>query len=158
MKNTRKEFVDPEGITPISCTVQHRVSFSEVDPMQIVWHGNYIRFFEKALEKMVAQIGMSFKDLKAQQLLLLVAKLDIDYRYPIRLYENISINAKLHWSEGARLNIELTITNDQERVVCRAAMFLLIAHIDTLEPLLFSPDIWENCKQRWRNGEFSHVS
>lgn len=32
-----------------SCEIIHRVPFYDLDPMQIVWHGNYFNYFENAL-------------------------------------------------------------------------------------------------------------
>ena len=42
-------FPDLEGYPALSKTVTHRVGFSEVDPMHIVWFGRYAVFFEEHL-------------------------------------------------------------------------------------------------------------
>ena len=31
-------------------TVYHKVSFYEMDPMQVVWHGEYVRYLEDGRE------------------------------------------------------------------------------------------------------------
>ncbi|MEI6128063.1 MAG: thioesterase family protein [Pseudomonadota bacterium] len=34
--------------SPITHEIEHTVGFYELDPMQIVWHGNYFKYFEDA--------------------------------------------------------------------------------------------------------------
>jgi acyl-CoA thioester hydrolase len=41
-----------------SCEIVHRVPFYDLDPMQIVWHGNYFLYFEDARVALFAQVGV----------------------------------------------------------------------------------------------------
>jgi acyl-CoA thioester hydrolase len=36
--------------TELKCLTEIRIRFSEVDSMGVVWHGNYIRYFEDGRE------------------------------------------------------------------------------------------------------------
>ena len=49
----QKEIYKP---TPLSETVQLRVRFSETDPLGIVWHGNYIKYFEEGRRLLVGNM------------------------------------------------------------------------------------------------------
>jgi acyl-CoA thioester hydrolase len=40
---------------PLSCEIEGRVAFYEVDPLQIVWHGNYFNYFELARQTLLAR-------------------------------------------------------------------------------------------------------
>ena len=40
---------------PLSCEIEGRVAFYEVDPLQIVWHGNYFNYFEEARQTLLAR-------------------------------------------------------------------------------------------------------
>ena len=46
---SRKELENMEAA--LSCSVESRVRFSELDPMCVMWHGNYLRLFEDAREE-----------------------------------------------------------------------------------------------------------
>ena len=50
------------GYPPIHAAVEHRVGFSEVDPMRIVWFGRYAVFFEQASAELRDQCGLSNED------------------------------------------------------------------------------------------------
>jgi len=41
--------------TPLSCEIEGRVAFYEVDPLQIVWHGNYFNYFELARQTLLSR-------------------------------------------------------------------------------------------------------
>ena len=45
-----------------SCEIEHRVAFYELDPMQIVWHGNYYNYFEDARRALLARYGIDLND------------------------------------------------------------------------------------------------
>jgi acyl-CoA thioester hydrolase len=42
----------------LSCEIEGRVAFYELDPLQIVWHGNYFNYFEDARQALFAQRGI----------------------------------------------------------------------------------------------------
>jgi acyl-CoA thioester hydrolase len=48
----------------LKSSVQLKVRFNECDPLQIVWHGNYLKYFEDAREDFCLQNGISYLDMK----------------------------------------------------------------------------------------------
>jgi len=48
----------------ISYTYEIRVRFVETDPLGIVWHGNYIQYFEDGREAFGRHHGISYLDPK----------------------------------------------------------------------------------------------
>jgi len=51
--------------TEISFTSEIRVRFAETDPLGIVWHGNYIQYFEDGREAFGRHHGIAYLDHKA---------------------------------------------------------------------------------------------
>ena len=50
--------------TPIrpSCEVTLKVPFYDLDPMQIVWHGNYLKYFDVARSELFDSLGVNLFD------------------------------------------------------------------------------------------------
>jgi acyl-CoA thioester hydrolase len=48
----------------ISAEIEFTVEFYDVDSMQIVWHGNYIKYFEKARCALLGKIGYGYIEMK----------------------------------------------------------------------------------------------
>ena len=47
---------------PLSCKIERQVAFYDLDPLQIVWHGNYFNYFEDARRALFAQRGIDFNE------------------------------------------------------------------------------------------------
>ena len=45
----------------ISETIRVRVRFSEIDPIQMVWHGNYVKYMEDAREAFGRRHGLGYQ-------------------------------------------------------------------------------------------------
>lgn len=45
----------------ISETIRVRVRFSEIDPIKMVWHGNYVKYMEDAREAFGRRYGLGYQ-------------------------------------------------------------------------------------------------
>ena len=59
----RKDSYTPTALT---ASVIIRVRFSETDPLGIVWHGNYIKYFEEGREAFGRKYGLSYLDVQRE--------------------------------------------------------------------------------------------
>ena len=48
----------------LTATAMYRVPFHDIDVMNIVWHGNYFRYFELARTALVQSIGFDWPDVR----------------------------------------------------------------------------------------------
>lgn len=65
--------------------ILQRVPFYDVDPMQIVWHGNYFHYFENARVALLAQLGVDlFEFYTRTQCLFPIIKTSTKHIYPLR--------------------------------------------------------------------------
>ena len=61
-----------------------RVRFSEVDSMQIVWHGEYVRYFEDGREAFGREFaGLGYMDIYASGYTAPIVELHLQYRKPV---------------------------------------------------------------------------
>ena len=56
------------------------ISFHDTDAMQVVWHGNYIKFFELAREAMFEEFGYSYEQMKQDKLIFPITEVSCKYR------------------------------------------------------------------------------
>lgn len=76
-------------------TVYHQVSFFEMDPMNVVWHGNYINLFEKARAELVLKLGLTYPRMAELGHKWPVVKLRCKYLKPATLNQKLAITAEL---------------------------------------------------------------
>ena len=79
----------------ISATVVCQAQFYDLDPMQVVWHGNYARFLEQARTALMEKIGYSFAEMAESGYLWPIVDLRIKYVRPVILRQEIEVTATL---------------------------------------------------------------
>jgi acyl-CoA thioester hydrolase len=148
--------VEPDSPRPLIARVKYRSRFSDVDPMAVVWHGRYANLFEFASEELGRLTGMTYADFHREHLQAPIVQLHVDYFAPIILAEEVIIAAKLIWCDAARINTEFEILRASGALA--AAGFTVQMLIDESKlPLLASPPLLDNCRRRWRAGDFQSL-
>lgn len=95
----------------LATQLEFKVRFNEVDPLGIVWHGHYIRFFEDGREAFGANHGMAYMDIYKQ-----------GYVAPV---VNINCNYKKSLEYGDVAVIETTFVNHQAaKIIFNYKIFL----------------------------------
>ena len=64
----------------LSCKKDIEIRFSEVDSLRIVWHGNYVHYFEDAREHFGNMFGLGYLDVFNNGFVTPIVHLDIDYK------------------------------------------------------------------------------
>lgn len=69
--------------------------FHDVDSMRVVWHGNYLRYFELARCALLKSFGYDYLDMEASGYLWPVVDLRVKYVKPTRYDQPIRVTARL---------------------------------------------------------------
>ncbi len=81
---------------PHSLELHQRVQFYDLDPMQIVWHGNYLNYFENARVALLANLGVDlFEFYERTQYLFPIIKTSTKHIYPLRYGDEFVCKASL---------------------------------------------------------------
>ncbi|MEW6264804.1 MAG: thioesterase family protein [Thermodesulfobacteriota bacterium] len=80
----------------IECSIRQKVPFHDVDPMQIVWHGNYLKYFEVARHALFNQRGVDLYGYhKKTGFVFPVTKVSVKYVHPLRFADEFICTARL---------------------------------------------------------------
>jgi acyl-CoA thioester hydrolase len=69
----------------------HRVNYSEVDQMGVVYHANYLVWLDVARTELLRQAGMSYKELEGAGYFLAVSDLRLRYKRAARYDDPIRV-------------------------------------------------------------------
>lgn len=86
-----------------TCSVQLRVRYSECDPMGVAHHANYAPWMEVGRTELLRQSGVSYAKLETEGVFLVIAKMEINYKRPIR-YDDV-VEVRTTWKGGGRVKI-----------------------------------------------------
>ena len=102
----------------ISFTSDVRVRFTECDPLGIVWHGNYIQYFEDGREAFGRHHGISYLDQKNYNFSTPIVKSSCEHKLPLRYGDVAKIKTTYVDSAAAKMVFKYEILNPEGKVVC----------------------------------------
>ena len=91
-----------------------RVRYAETDRMDVVYHSNYLIWFETARIQMLDQIGIPYREIEARGLLLPVLTATAEYKRPARFDDRLEIHLFMKQKPRARMHFEYEVRRDGE--------------------------------------------
>lgn len=125
----------------ISESVDIKVEFYDVDPMNVVWHGNYARFFERARSALLDRIGFSYTETRDAGYAFPVVDMRVKFIRPIQFGQTIRVEAILvEWEN--RLKIDYRVVEPETGLVATKAQTTQFAvDMRTNETCLSCPEL-----------------
>ncbi len=131
----------------ISYTSEIRVRFTECDPLGIVWHGNYIQYFEDGREAFGREYGISYLEQKAQGFTSPIVKSSCEHKLPLRYGDVATIKATFVDSPAAKMIFRYQIFDPNEKLVCLGETIQVF--LDSKDELsLTNPEFFINWKKK----------
>lgn len=129
-------------------TTKFRVRFSEVDSLRIVWHGNYLKYFEDGRDAWGAEFGMDFIEIfEKHGLLMPVISTNLEFKYPLKYNEVGLIETTFVNSRAAKVIFRFEIY-DETRTQLKVKGETVQVFMDTNNVLqLNTPPFFEEWKQ-----------
>jgi acyl-CoA thioester hydrolase len=126
----------------LSTSVDILVPFYDVDSMEIVWHGNYVKYFEDARCQLLQELDYTYETMRASGYAWPVVDLRIKYVKPALFNRRIRVIADLvEWE--IRLKIEYRILDlDTGEVLTKGETVQVALDMATREMCFATPDIW----------------
>ena len=80
-----------------------RVYYEDTDFTGLVYHANYLKFFERGRSDFLRAIGISHAELAAADTAFAVTHIDIRYLKAARIDDALTVSTSFHMAGGARL-------------------------------------------------------
>lgn len=125
----------------VSATARFQPQFFDLDPMNIVWHGNYPRFFELGRCALMDRIGYGYEEMRLSGFAWPIIDMQLRYYRPLRLGQQADVTASVvEWEN--RLGVRYTITDvESGQKLTRGATIQVALDIKTQEMLWETPAI-----------------
>jgi acyl-CoA thioester hydrolase len=141
-----------EGMKILKSTLDITVRFSETDPMGVVWHGNYLKYFEDAREKIAEDFGMSHYEVYDRGYFTPIIKTELNYKSSIFFGEKARVVVMLERHDAAKIIFKYEIINLTKGKLATTGMTTQIfMHVKDRTLELIKPGFylqWEE-KQNW---------
>ena len=122
---------------PNEYKMEFRVYLEDTDAQGIVYHGNYIRFFERGRSEVLEAMGVSVAESARPDCRLVVYEMRVRFRRPAFLGERIEVTTSMERSSEYRLVFRQQIRrkNETEILVSAETDIVAIDETGTLKEL-----------------------
>ncbi len=122
----------------ITTKTQIKVAFYDLDPMNIVWHGNYVKYLEQARCEFFSKINYTYKDMYDDGIMYPIAKMDLKFIKSARFEDNLTVECILKELEPAII-IKYNIYTKNEKILSANSMQICV-NAKTGETLYNAPE------------------
>jgi acyl-CoA thioester hydrolase len=132
-----------------SFSIKCRVYWEDTDAGGVVYYANYLKFMERCRTDWLRALGVDQRRLRAQrQLQFAVVNLEVAFRRPAVLDDEVLVTAELERLSGATIRFKQTIMRDETQLIDSSVR---VACLDsgTLKPRAIPTDLFTE----WRNGQ-----
>jgi acyl-CoA thioester hydrolase len=137
----------------IYAETEFTVEFYDLDPLRVVWHGNYIKYFEAGRRALLEKIGYSYEEMEKTEFAFPVIEVSAKYVSSLRYREKARIKAILMEYEN-RLLIRYEIRNAQTDVLTTKGFTTQMAFdIKNNESCFVCPAVLTEKVEAFINGE-----
>ena len=121
----------------INYTHKHylRVRYSETDKMGYCYYGNYASFLEIGRVESLRSLGISYKSLEDNGVMLPVSEFQVKYISPAFYDDMLLIETKISAIKGVRIYFDYFIYNDNQKLIASAMTILVFIDAISKKPV-----------------------
>ncbi|MGL6259791.1 tol-pal system-associated acyl-CoA thioesterase [Vibrio sp. WXL103] len=110
------------------------IYYEDTDAGGVVYHANYVKYFERARTELLRSVNISQHVLLEQKIGFVVRHMDIDFLQSGRLDDQLTVSTYIHELKKVSLTFCQEIVNPAGKTLCRAIVKIACVDIDKLRP------------------------
>ena len=115
--------------------IQVRVRYSETDQMGVVYHGNYIPYFEIGRVEWLRNKGVSYKLMEESGVALPIVSMTLNYKKPARYDELLTVTTAFKSQTSVKVEFDCEIHNEKNELLTTAHFILVFVDLLTGKPI-----------------------
>lgn len=125
------------------------VRFNEADPLGIVWHGHYVRYFEDGREAFGNKYGIGYLDFYRKDIIIPIVHIDCSFKRSLRYGDKVVVETTFLPTEAAKLHFEYKLYNlDRKELVATGSSVQVFLDKETSVLQLTNPSFFEEWKKK----------
>jgi acyl-CoA thioester hydrolase len=111
-----------------------RVRYAETDQMGVVYHGNYAQYFEMGRVEWLRNLGLSYKWMEENGIMLPVVSLSINYKKPARYDDLIRVKTIFKSQTSVKIEFDYEIYSEEDELLTIGNSMLVFVDMKTGRP------------------------
>ncbi|TSE09498.1 acyl-CoA thioesterase [Aquimarina algiphila] len=131
---------------PITSETSLKVRYAETDQMGVVHHGNYAQYLELARIDWLSRLGISYKSMEENGVILPVFTLDLKFKKSAFFDDNLTVKTSLRKIPTVKIIFDYEIYNQNQELLTIASTTLVFVNDKTRKPTSCPPYLLEKIK------------
>ena len=127
-------------------TTKVRVRYGETDQMGYMYYGNYAEFFEVGRVEMLRSLGLTYRWMEENGIMMPVLEMKCRYLKPARYDEEISIKVSMDKMPGVKIHFKYELFNEKEELIHVGETLLVFVNMKTNRPCLPQQEFLDKLK------------
>lgn len=124
-----------------------RVRYAETDQMNVVYHGNYAQYFESARAESIRQLGFTYKEMEAMNVIMPIVEFHCKYIRPAHYDDLLTVKVILkELPTDHRIEFHHEVYNEKEKLLTLGRVVLYFINSKTMEKTVMPPALFEKVK------------
>lgn len=133
----------------LAVTIPFGIRFSEVDSMNIVWHGSYPLYFEDAREAFGKKYDLGYMRMFKMGVYAPLVDLRFQYRKAMTYEMNPEIKITYRPTDAAKIIFDYEIRDRKDGSLLATGYSVQVFLDENYNLLLFNPPFYEEWKKKW---------
>ncbi|MDF0705993.1 MAG: thioesterase family protein [Bacteroidota bacterium] len=112
-----------------------RVRYAETDQMGVVYHGNYAQYFEMGRVEWLRSMGITYKSMEDNGIMLPVISLRIDYKKSALYDDLLTVRTRLKSKPMVKIEFDYDLINEAGELLATANTVLAFMDKKTGRPI-----------------------
>ena len=127
------------------------VRFSDLDPMQVVWHGQYVRYLEDGRESFGRKYQIGYNDISDAGFYVPIVELDIQYKQSLRYGDRAIVETHYIKTDAAKIIFDYTVYKESDHsVAATGTSTQVFVGIKNGQLELNNPDFYIAWQEKWK--------
>ena len=114
--------------------IKLRIRYGETDQMGVVYHGNYAQYFETGRTEWLRSLGITYKEMENNGVMLPVISLQVNYKKPARYDDLITVKTKLKKTPKATIEFDYELVSEENELLATGNTVLAFIDMERNRP------------------------
>ncbi len=120
-----------------------RVRYAETDQMGQVYHGNYAQYFEFARTESIRQLGFTYKEMEATDIIMPIVEMHCSFVRPALYDDLLTIKVILkHLPKDHRIEFHHEVYNEKNKLLTEGRIVLFFMNAKSRKKTTMPPELY----------------
>lgn len=118
-------------------TKEIQLSYADTDMMGVIYHANYLKWFELGRTNFIEDLGYHYLDMERVGYYAPVYHVSVTYKKPVRYGDKVFVKTWVEENRGLKTVYGYTIVNDSQEICAEGSTTHIIVKKEDFKPVQF---------------------